>query len=253
MEGSGRHFGGFRIGWSLSQELCSCDVARVAAAGIERWVHSAIIDVMAPADIHGRQAEGMWMKCLDLAWRSYADGAVPVGCVITDGEGAVVAQGRNRFLDHRSTESTDSRGRVGPHVAHAEMNALAQLPPDDYPSHVLWSSLEPCFMCTTATLHTHVGRIMFGASDPLMEGVSDLPRISPWIRERWAPRVGPEGGAVAVVSGALVATWHHKRGDQDLGRLVARVNGAERLAAEILDGRSVVSLAAAVDWYDSNS
>ena len=80
-----------------------------------------------------------WRRCLELAWESFTEGSIPVGSVVTNGSETIVAAGRNRAFGRRSA----GNGISGSHVAHAELNVLAALPPGEYPDHVLWSSLEP--------------------------------------------------------------------------------------------------------------
>ncbi len=81
-------------------------------------------------------------------------GASPIGCVIVlDGE--VVAQGHNEVgLRHDPT-------------AHAEMVAIrqacAELGRDDLRGATLYSTLQPCGMCTMAVIWSHVGRVVYGA------------------------------------------------------------------------------------------
>jgi len=148
-----------------------------------------------------------WRRCLHLAWESLSEGSVPVGSVITDGSGAIVAEGRNRAFG----DPPPGPGLGGTYVAHAEINALASLPPGDYPDHTIWSSLEPCFMCSAAIFHSHVGTARYAAADPLMAGVSDLPDINDWVRSRWPDRVGPLAGPLGIAAGALHQVWHLRR------------------------------------------
>ena len=82
---------------------------------------------------------------------------VPVGAVIVDGRGAVVAQGCNRTLtDHDPS-------------AHAEMVALRQagllLERYRFNELTLYVTLEPCIMCVGALIHARIKRVVFGAYD----------------------------------------------------------------------------------------
>lgn len=94
---------------------------------------------------------------------------VPVGAVVLDAEGAVVAVGRNR-----------SRER-GDMTQHAELEALrgaaAALGTPYLTGCTLVVTLEPCPMCLGAALEARVGRIVYGATNPkagALGGVSDL-------------------------------------------------------------------------------
>ena len=87
--------------------------------------------------------DGPWIDVFVLMWEAYTAGTIPVGAVVTDGTGKVVARGRNRILD------APAEGELGgSRLAHAEVNALLALPSTQlYESSTLYSSLEPCPLC----------------------------------------------------------------------------------------------------------
>lgn len=81
-------------------------------------------------------------------------GASPIGCVIVL-DGRVVGEAHNEVgLAHDPT-------------AHAEMVAIrracASLARDDLRGATLYSTLQPCGMCTMASIWAHIGRIVYGA------------------------------------------------------------------------------------------
>jgi tRNA(adenine34) deaminase len=85
-------------------------------------------------------------------------GEVPVGAVLLDADGQLLASGFNRtIVDHDPT-------------AHAEIVALraAARSVQNYrlPGATLYVTLEPCAMCLGAMLHARIGRIVFAAADP---------------------------------------------------------------------------------------
>jgi tRNA(Arg) A34 adenosine deaminase TadA len=96
-------------------------------------------------------------------------GEVPVGAVVTDAAGAVLARAGNE-VDARRDPS-----------AHAEMLALraAAVATGDriLPAATLWVTLEPCPMCAAAASLFRVRRLVFGAYDPKGGGVDHGPRI----------------------------------------------------------------------------
>jgi tRNA(adenine34) deaminase len=85
-------------------------------------------------------------------------GDVPIGAVLVDAGGAVVA------ADHNRREE-----RADP-TAHAEMLVLqaAARESGDWrlAGHTLVVTLEPCAMCAMAAVWARVDRIVYGASDP---------------------------------------------------------------------------------------
>lgn len=65
-----------------------------------------------------------WKAAFDQAWETFTTGNIGVGAVVTSPDGSIVAVGRNRV-----TDTTAPPGQVhGSSVAHAEINALCQLP-----------------------------------------------------------------------------------------------------------------------------
>jgi Cytidine and deoxycytidylate deaminase zinc-binding region len=70
--------------------------------------------------------DAAWQRALELAWASFLAGTTPVGAVVTGPDGNMVAEGRGRRY-----EQPDGTGRqlAYCHIAHAEINALAELPP----------------------------------------------------------------------------------------------------------------------------
>jgi tRNA(adenine34) deaminase len=81
-------------------------------------------------------------------------GMVPIGCVITRG-GRVLAEGHNEVaIRHDPT-------------AHAEIVALRRaalaLDSADLQGATLYSTLQPCGMCSMAAIWSNIGRIVFGA------------------------------------------------------------------------------------------
>lgn len=160
-----------------------------------------------------RELDEPWRASLELAWEAYLAGTIPVGSVVVGADGRIVARGRNRIFD------PPGRGLAGSRLAHAEVDALSQLPGTGrYRDHVLYSTLEPCLLCTAATLLTTVGRIEYAASDPFGGACSGAIDTAHWRRS--APEIAaPLGGWPGRLSAALQsAFWlahpdHPRAGD----------------------------------------
>lgn len=98
-----------------------------------------------------------------------ARGEVPVGAVVTDAAGTVLAQAGNEVEARRDP------------TAHAEILALraaaACLGSPRLPGCTLTVTLEPCPMCAQAASFFRVKRLVFGAYDPKGGGVEHGARI----------------------------------------------------------------------------
>jgi tRNA(Arg) A34 adenosine deaminase TadA len=96
-------------------------------------------------------------------------GEVPVGAVLLDPAGAVVACSGNRVERDRDP------------TAHAEMLVLragaARLGLKRLAGCDLYVTLEPCPMCAAAIGLAHIRRLYFAAYDPKGGGVEHGPRV----------------------------------------------------------------------------
>ncbi|HST65983.1 MAG TPA: nucleoside deaminase [Mycobacteriales bacterium] len=102
-------------------------------------------------------------RALELAYTALTSGGLPVGAVLVDAGGAIVAEGRNRAYDPPGGPDV----LQGTPLAHAELNVLAAVPTDrDLSPDTLWSTHEPCSMCAAAAAFTGVGAVRHVAPDP---------------------------------------------------------------------------------------
>lgn len=117
-------------------------------------------------------ADRAWMEqALALAARAEAEGEVPVGAIVTDGQ-SLLGEGWNRNIALHDPS------------AHAEIMALREagrkLSNHRLPGCVLFVTLEPCAMCVSAAIHARLDRIVFGAADPktgALGGAYDLTAV----------------------------------------------------------------------------
>jgi tRNA(adenine34) deaminase len=97
-------------------------------------------------------------RALELARAAGRNGEVPVGAVLVDSQGDVLAETANAPI-----------GLSDP-SAHAEMLALraagAKLRNYRLNGCVLYVTLEPCVMCAGAIVHARLAEVVFGAADP---------------------------------------------------------------------------------------
>ncbi len=108
-------------------------------------------------------------RALQLGAEAGAGGEVPVGAVLLDPTGEVVAADRNR------------REELSDPTAHAEMLVLSQRARElgDWrlAGHTMVVTLEPCVMCAGATVLARLERVVYGAADLKAGGAWSLYNI----------------------------------------------------------------------------
>jgi tRNA(Arg) A34 adenosine deaminase TadA len=106
---------------------------------------------------------------------------VPVGAVIVDAAGAIIARAGNR-----TRELSDP-------TAHAEILAIRQACKDFGSERLtncdLYVTLEPCAMCAAAISFARIRRLYFGASDEKGGGVENGARFFDQTTCHHAPEV----------------------------------------------------------------
>lgn len=140
-------------------------------------------------------------RALDEARACLATGDVPVGAVVLDRDGVVVAVGRNE------------REALQDPTAHAEVLALraAAAVTGDWhlDGHTLVVTLEPCPMCAGAILAARVPRVVFGAWDPKAGATGSVYDIA---RDRRLPhRSEVVGGVLERECAALLDGFFSQR------------------------------------------
>ncbi len=138
--------------------------------------------------------ESFMAQALDLARAAAEAGEAPIGCVIVDAEGQVIATGANAPISAHDP------------TAHAEIQALrhAAQALENYrlkPDLTLYVTLEPCAMCAGAISHARIARVVYGASDPKSGGVESGARVWDHAQTHWKPKVtaGVEAEAAATL------------------------------------------------------
>ena len=119
----------------------------------------------------------------------------PFGAVLVDASGVVVLE----------AENTVTSGHDVTH--HAELNlvrlACASIAYADLPSHTLYTSCEPCAMCSGAIYWAGIGRVVYGLSEAGLLGLTgnhpDNPTLMLPCREVFAA-----GSRVTEVTGPLL-------------------------------------------------
>jgi tRNA(adenine34) deaminase len=138
-----------------------------------------------------------------LAAQESAD--VPVGAVILDEAGAVLARAHNRREADRDP------------TAHAEILAIRQaagtLRRWRLTDLTLVVTLEPCTMCAGAVTAARLGRLVYGAEDPKAGAAGSLWDVLRDTRLNHQPEV--IGGVLAQQCGALLREFFSARRRHD--------------------------------------
>jgi len=124
-------------------------------------VRSKRIDPLMPVSLFANigfmsdwnKLKSIWQQVMSGALKAYFEGSVPIGAVVVDEQGVVVSRGRNKFTQDR--------------IAHAETEALRTVPTNlNRKNATLYSSMEPCPMCTGAVRVMQLKAVRFAARDP---------------------------------------------------------------------------------------
>jgi len=117
-------------------------------------------------------------RCFELAEQAKQNNESPVGSLLTDGMGNILAEG---------IEANKGKNDV---TCHAEIevirNALKKLPATDLQNTVLYSTHEPCVMCSYVIRHYGICKIVYSISAGEVGGASsNFPILKTEIITRW--------------------------------------------------------------------
>jgi len=140
-------------------------------------------------------------RALVLAAEASTADEIPVGAVVVDSAGRIIAEGRNT-----REETHDPTG-------HAEVEALrraaASVGSWNLEGHTLVVTLEPCLMCAGAILQARIGRIVFGAWDDKAGAAGSMYDV---LRDRRLPyRAEVVGGLEADAATALLRDFFARK------------------------------------------
>ncbi len=119
--------------------------------------------------LHASELDSMMGLALAQAGLGDIAGEVPIGALLLDASGAVVASGFNQPIS--SNEPT----------AHAEIvvlrEAARRLANYRLPDTTLVVTVEPCLMCAGALVNARVARVVYGAREPKWGAMESLMRL----------------------------------------------------------------------------
>jgi tRNA(adenine34) deaminase len=157
------------------------------------------------------QLSSPWRACVEEAWTAYRAGSIPIGAVITDGTGHLVARGRNRIHEPAAQGYPLSGNRL----AHAEMNALLALGECDVDPRTctLYTTTEPCPMCLGTIRMVCIGEIRYASRDPVA-GSMALATATPYMRQAGIRIVEPQRADLEAALLAMLTARLLQNGSQ---------------------------------------
>ncbi|WP_342430768.1 nucleoside deaminase [Neobacillus sp. FSL H8-0543] len=130
----------------------------------------------------------IWQECFKEAWESFQEGSRPIGAVILNEQGDIVARGKSATLKELS-DSVISHNEL----AHAEINALLKLDNRIHKkvtSYVLYTSLEPCPLCFGAFYMSGIRNLEYAATDRY-GGSTNIQDTTPYLSRKPIKVNGP--------------------------------------------------------------
>ncbi len=144
------------------------------------------------------QLETPWQDAMRQALTAYSQGSAPIGAVVVSERGDVVSIGRNNF--------------AGDRLAHAETEALRNIPPTaERRKCAIYTTKEPCPMCTGAIRMTQLDAVHLGARDPAA-GSTELLNASEFMRKFTCTVFEPSDSMLEFASIALVLEYRTRNG-----------------------------------------
>jgi tRNA(adenine34) deaminase len=124
-------------------------------------------------------------------------GGSPIGCVIVL-DGRIIGEGHNQTeMDHDPTAHGEvvAMRRAGQALANWELRGAT-----------LYSTLQPCGMCTMASIWAKIGRIVYGAErhqvHPMYFEDRHIDTLD-FVRDAWRDDIAIEGGLLSEECAAL--------------------------------------------------
>lgn len=140
-------------------------------------------------------------QAIHLALAGETAGEVPIGALVTDENGQILAT------------ATNLREQINTVLGHAELIALHRACKKRKSWRLtgctLYVTLEPCFMCAGALVQSRISRVVFGAYDPKGGALGSLTDLS--IDQRLNHNFSVRGGVQAHECGLLLKEFFRKK------------------------------------------
>lgn len=171
-----------------------------------------------------------WQCCLEEAWLAYEKGSLPIGAVITDASGNILARGRNRVYE----ETAEGTLLHGHRLAHAEMNALITLDWRQVNPRtcILYTTAEPCPLCVGAARLTRLGAVRYASRDD-GAGSADLFTANAFMRRGRIQVNGPQDADLESILIAMLLERTLRLEDNNMSLVYEHVAAMHPAGAEL--------------------
>ncbi len=146
-----------------------------------------------------------WQAALEQAWEAWCCGCIPIGCVITNPTGEIIARGRNRIDE----PIAPPRQACNSQLAHAELNALLAMPNLMPGRHdfTLYTTMEPCPLCMGALYMSGVRGLNYACRDSYA-GSTNLLGSTPYYSRKPIRVCGPHSAALETMLMAVCFAYY---------------------------------------------
>jgi tRNA(Arg) A34 adenosine deaminase TadA len=136
-------------------------------------------------------------RAIEIAAEAITSGDAPYGSLLVDAQGAVLMQAHNTVQRDRDI------------TAHPELKlarwAARELSPESAATTTMYTSCQPCGMCTGAIARSGLGRVVYALST---EQATELNPGSDW------PAVRQDGPALFDEARVPIERYHHSGDDR---------------------------------------
>ena len=143
-----------------------------------------------------------WMRQALIQARTAAElDEVPVGAVLIDSTGELIACGHNQPI---SAHDPSAHAEIVTMRAGAEQLGNYRLP-----GTTLYVTLEPCTMCVGALVHARIERLVYGTTEPKTGAIESAQRLFDTGKFNHQPHI--EGGVLADECAALLSQFFENK------------------------------------------
>ena len=127
-----------------------------------------------------------------------AEGGIPIGAALYDGQGALLGRGHNRRVQDNDPS------------AHGETDAFRKAGRQrSYRDKIMVTTLAPCWYCSGLIVQFKIGRVVVGESKNFRGGIE-------WLRERGTEVIEMDSEECAQMLSAYIAA-HADVWNEDIG------------------------------------